>query len=146
MMLLKLDPFKELERTLEGWNTQPFRRPLWEDSTGGVANWTPAVNVYEDKDQLFIEAQLPGIDMNDVNISVTDHTLQLAGERKVEREDKQEGYHFREAQYGKFSRTFTLPSYVNPEEAKAGYERGVLTITVPKQEKAKPRVIPIEAK
>ncbi|MCZ6799662.1 MAG: Hsp20/alpha crystallin family protein [Nitrospirae bacterium] len=145
-MLVKWDPFNELARTIQWWDTQPFRKPLGEDSPCGVANWTPAVNVYEDTDKLYLEAQLPGIDVKDINISVTDHTLQLSGERSVEREDKKDGYHFREAQYGKFSRTFTLPSYVNPEEAKAGYDRGVLTITVPKQEKAKPRVIPIEAK
>ena len=74
--------------------------------------------------------------MKDVTISVTDYMLQFSGERNVEWEDAKDGYHLREVQYGKFSRTFTLPSYVNPEEAKAGYDRGVLTITVPKQEKA----------
>ncbi len=84
--------------------------------------------------------------MTDVNISVTEHTLQVRGERKAEHVESEDGYHFREARYGTFARSFSLPSYVNPDEAKAAYDRGVLTITVPKQEKAKPRVIPIEAK
>jgi len=145
-MLVKWDPFKEIERTLGWLETMPFRRPIWDDRNDQVVNWTPAVNVYEDKENLYLEAQLPGIDMKDVNISVTDHTLQVRGERKAEHAESEDGYHFREARYGTFARSFSLPSYVNPDEAKAAYDRGVLTITVPKQEKAKPRVIPIEAK
>lgn len=145
-MLVKWDPFKEIERTLNWWEGQPFRRPVWDDRNGEVANFTPAVNVYEDKENLYLEAQLPGIDMKDVTISVTDRNLQLKGERKVEHDENKDGYLFREAQYGTFARTFSLPTYVNPDESKATYDRGVLTITVAKQEKAKPRVIPIEAK
>lgn len=145
-MLVKWDPFKELERTLEWWSSQPFRRPFWDDRSEHMTTWTPAVNVYEDKENFYIEAQLPGMEMKDINISVTDHTLQLRGERKEEHAENRDGYHVREVQYGTFSRSFTLPSYVNPDEAKATYERGVLTITVPKQEKAKPKLIPVETK
>lgn len=146
-MLVKWDPFKELERTFDWWNTvQPYRRPQWDDRNDQGGNWVPAVNVYEEKESLFLELQLPGIDMNDVNISVADHTLQVRGERKAEHVDNKEGYHFREAQYGSFSRTFGLPSYVNPGEAKATYEKGILTVAIPKEEKAKPRLIPIEQK
>lgn len=145
-MLVKWDPLKEIERTLGWWSTQPYRRPFWDDQNEQVVNWAPAVNVYEDKDNLHLEAQLPGIEMKDVQISVTDHTLQLRGERKIEHEENKDGYHFREAQYGTFARSFSLPTYVNPDEAKASYDKGVLSITVPKQEKAKPRQIPIETK
>jgi len=109
-------------------------------------NWTPPVNVYEDTETLFLETQLPGVDLKDVNISVTDHTLEVRGERKVEHEDNSDGYHVREAQYGNFARSFNLPKYVNPSEAKATYDKGVLIVKVPKQEEVKPRVIPIEAK
>ena len=146
-MLVKWDTFKELERTFDGWNAyRPYRRPLWDDRNGQVTNWSPAVNVYEDKETLFLELQLPGIDMKDVNISVADHALEVRGDRKVEHEDHKDGYHFREGQYGNFSRSFGLPSYVNPDEAKATYEKGILTISVPKEEKAKPRLIPIAEK
>jgi len=146
-MLVKWNPYKEFESTFDdvfsrGWLTQP----LWDDRRSEVATWKPAVNVYEDKDNLFVEAQLPGIDMKDVKVSVMDHTLELRGDRKLEHEGDREGYHFREARYGSFARSFTLPSYVDPGKAQARYDRGVVTIAVPKQEEAKPKLIPIEAK
>ncbi|MEX0830280.1 MAG: Hsp20/alpha crystallin family protein [Nitrospirales bacterium] len=146
-MLVKWNPYTELEHTVNGLFDQPFGiRPIWDDRNAEVLAWQPQVNVYEDKDYLSIEAQLPGIDLNDVELSVKEHTLQLRGERKSETERTKDGYHFREAQYGKFSRSFSLPSTVNPDEAKATYDKGVLTITIPKQEKAKPRTIQIAVK
>lgn len=146
-MLVKWEPYEDIERTFDNFFGRNFwPRALWDDRNGEVTKWRPAVNVYETKENLSIEAQLPGIDMKDVNISVTDHTLEIRGERKMEHEEKKEGYHFREAQYGNFARSFSLPSYVDPDQAKATYDRGVLSITVPKQEKVKPRAIPIEAK
>ena len=146
-MLVKWNPYTELERTVNGLFDQPFGlRPLWDDRNDEALVWQPSVNVYEDKDHLTIDAQLPGIDVNDIELSVKKQTLHLKGERKVESEKSNDGYHIREARYGNFSRSFSLPSTVNPEEAKASYEKGVLTITIPKQEKAKPRTIQIEAK
>lgn len=145
-MLTKFDPFKEIARTFDWWGTQPFRRPNWDDSNVEVANWAPPVNVYEEKEALVVEAQLPGIDMNDVKISVTDHTLQLRGERKVEREDRQDNYHLCEAQYGSFARSFRLPAYVDPAQATAAYDKGVLRVRVPKLAEAQPKLIPIDVK
>ena len=145
-MLVKWDPLREIEQTLAWWGTQPFRRPLWDDRNERTVNWAPAVNVYEDKESLYVETQLPGIDMKEVNISVADRTLSIHGERKVEHEGNKDGYHFREAQYGTFARSFHLPKYVNPNEAKATYDNGVLVVKVPIQEEARPKVIPIESK
>lgn len=146
-MLVKWDPYTEVEKTFDNFFSRPFGlRPYWDDQNGAGGAWKPAVDVYEDKETLSIEAQLPGIDMKDVNLSVTDHTLEIRGERKAGNQEKKDGYHVREAEYGTFSRTFRLPPYVDPEQAKASYDRGVLTITVPKQENAKPRSIQIEAK
>ncbi len=153
-MLVKWSPYNEMERSFDDFfGRDRFNRPLWDvrplwDETGDVttASWRPAVNIYEDDNALHIEAQLPGIDMKDVNLSVTDHTLELSGERKMEHEDKKAGYLFKEARYGSFSRSFSLPSYLDPSKATARYDRGVLTVTVPKGEQAKPKVIPIEAK
>lgn len=146
-MLVKWDPYSEIEKTFDNFFRRPFAlRPFWDDRNAESATWRPSVNVYEDKEKLSIEAQLPGIDLKDVNLTVTDHTLKIEGERKVEHDDNKDGYHFREAQYGTFSRTFTLPSYVDAEKVKASYDRGVLTVSVPKQEKAKPRQIEIEVK
>ena len=85
-------------------------------------------------EMLTIEAQLPGIDLNDIELSVKEQTLHLRGERKAETEKSKDGYHIQEAHYGTFSRSFSLPNTVNPDEAKATYDKGVLTITIPKQE------------
>lgn len=146
-MLVKWDPYTELEKTVNGLFSRPFGlRPVWDDRNGETLTWQPAVNVYEDKDHLAIEAQLPGVDLKDVALSVKEHTLQIRGVRKGQHEDQIDGYHIREAQYGTFARSFSLPTDVNPEEAKAAYEKGVLTIRIPKQEKAKARTIQIEAK
>jgi len=150
-MLVKWNPFTELERevdrSLNGLFDRPIGlRPVWDDRNAEALVWQPPVNVYEDKDHLTIEAQLPGIDLNGIELSVKEQTLHLRGERKAEAEKSKEGYHLREAHYGTFSRSFSIPSTVNPDEAKATYDKGVLTIAIPKQEKAKPRMIQIEAK
>ncbi|MEC4680789.1 MAG: Hsp20/alpha crystallin family protein [Nitrospirota bacterium] len=146
-MLVKWNPYTELERTVNGLFDRPFGlRPIWDDRNAEALTWQPAVNVYEDKDYLAIEAQLPGIDLNDIELLVKEQTLHLRGERKAETEKSKDGYHIREAHYGTFSRSFSLPNTVNVDEVKAAYDKGVLTITIPKQEKAKPRTIQIEAK
>ena len=146
-MLVKWNPYTDIERTVDSLFRRPFAlRPFWDDRNGESVGWQPAVNVFEDKEKLSIEAQLPGIDLKDVSLTVIDHTLQIRGERKVEHDEERDGYHFREAQYGTFSRSFSLPSSVDAEKVKASYERGVLTVSVPKQEKAKPRTVQIEAK
>ena len=146
-MLVKWNPYSELERTVNGLWDRPFGlRPMWDDRNGEPVVWQPSVNVYEEKDHLSIEAQLPGIDLNDIELSVQEQTLHLRGERKSESERTNDGYHIREAQYGTFSRSFSLPSTVKPDEAKATYDKGVLTISIPKQEKAKLRSIKIETK
>ena len=146
-MLVKWNPYTELERTVNGLFDGPFGlRPIWDDRNAEALTWQPPVNVYEDKEYLSIEAQLPGIDLKDIELSVKEQTLEVRGERKAEEEKTQDGYHVREARYGNFSRTFVLPSTVNADEAKATYDKGVLTVTIPKQEKAKPRSIQIEAK
>ncbi len=145
-MLVKWNPFQEIERAVGCWGTQPFRRPQWDDPLASTANWVPPVNVYEDTENLLVEAQLPGIDVNDVKISVTDHTLQLHGERKEEREERKENYHFREAHYGAFARSFRLPDYVKADQATARYDKGVLTVQIPKVEETRPKSIPIDVK
>ena len=146
-MLVKWDPYTEIEKTFDGFFRRPFSlKPYWDDRNEEVIPWQPAVNVHEDKEKFSIDVQLPGIDMKDVHLSVMDNTLEIRGERKADSGEDKNGYHVREVRYGAFSRTFKLPSYVDPEKVKAAYERGVLTVTVPKQEKAKPRVVEIEAK
>ena len=146
-MLVKWDPYTEFDKAVNGWFGRPFAlRPVWDDRNAEVHTWRPAVNVYEDKDHLAIEAQLPGVSMEDVTLSVNDRTLEVRGERKQEHDKEAEGYHLREAEYGVFSRRFSLPAYVDPNLAKATFSNGVLTIRIPKEEKAKVRNIQIESK
>ena len=146
-MLVKWNPYKEIDKSFDEFFRRPFsRKPFWDDRNSEVVAWKPAVNVHEDDEKLAIDVQLPGIDKKDVHLSVNDYTLEIRGERKADTTKDKDGYHVQEFRYGAFSRTFALPSYVNPEQLKATYERGVLTVTVPKHEKAKPRTIEIEAK
>lgn len=151
MNLMKVEPFKELEALNERfdrlWSELFGRRirPAWNERNWELVNWRPAVNVFEDTDRLYIEAQVPGIDMKHVDITVNDHTVEIRGERKLEHEDKKDGYHFIEAAYGTFSRSFSLPSYVDPDKAKATYDKGVLTVSFPKRAEAKPKKILIES-
>lgn len=146
-MLVKWNPYTEIEKSFDDFFSRPFSlRPYWDDQNSEVAFWKPAVNVHENEENLAIEVQLPGIDKEDVNLSVNDHTLEIRGERKADTKKEKNGYHVQEFRYGAFSRSFRLPSYVDPDKLKATYERGILTVTVPKHEKAKPRTIEIEAK
>ncbi len=138
----------DLLKELDVWGVQPFRRPYWDDDPSTPAlRWAPPVNVYEDKEHVYVEAQLPGMNMKDVKLSVTDRTLHLQGEQKEECDEKRGNYHVREAQFGSFARSFRLPNYVNLGEASATYDKGVLAVKVPKLENAKePKLIPIDVK
>lgn len=144
-MLVYYNPMEELGSTLSWRNAKPFLRTVCDDGNAYVSNWIPAVDVYEDKVSLRLNIQLPGVAMKDVKILVMDHMMKVEGERKAVNDQKQEGYYIREAKFGNFSRCFSLPKYVNPEKAKATCDRGVLTIAIPKQEEAKPKLISIES-
>jgi len=105
-------------------------------------SWAPAVDLYEDKDTLTVQAELPGLKKDDINISLEDGVLTISGERK--NEPKAEGAEYRSERFvGRFQRTVSLPSEVDAEKIKASYTDGVLTVTLPKSEKAKPKQIPI---
>jgi len=106
--------------------------------------WAPAVDIQETADELVLTADLPGVSMKDIDVRIEDGTLALSGERKFEKEDKSVGYHRIERSYGSFKRLFALPDTVEPDKVSAGYENGVLTITLPKKEVAKPRSIKVE--
>ena len=133
----------DLLQELDSWGLQTFRHPYWDDPGAQSVHWVPPVNVYEDTDTMYVEAHVPGMDRNDVKLSVTDRTLLLEGERKCERKESEESCHFHEVQYGSFARSFRLPDYVNPDASAATYDKGVLTVKIPKVEQARPKVIPV---
>lgn len=105
--------------------------------------WMPAVNIRETEGAYFVEADLPGLTKEDVDITLENNLLRLTGERRFEKDTKDENYHRVERSFGTFLRTFSLPSQVDPEGVKASFKDGVLTIEVPKAEEARPRKIAI---
>jgi len=101
------------------------------------------VDIYENADGLVLKAELPGVNPDEVEIRVEDNTLYLKGERKFEKEVKEQNYHRVERSYGTFTRTFSLPNSVDADKVSANYKDGVLTLTMPKKEEAKPKTIKI---
>jgi HSP20 family protein len=123
------------------------RRPLsWWRTPSEEVGWTPTVEMYEKGDKFVVKADLPGMKKEELDISVVGDTLTIKGERKAESEVKNEDYYRCELCYGKFSRSIALPGAVDAEKIEAKYENGVLEITLPKVEEAKPKKIEIKAK
>ncbi|HTR19773.1 MAG TPA: Hsp20/alpha crystallin family protein [Gemmatimonadales bacterium] len=117
----------------------------WQYRDSATAAWVPPVDVMEEKDGLRIMAELPGVKPEDVKISLEGNVLTIHGSKQQLAEEHTERVHRYERTYGAFERTFTLPATVDANAIKARYEHGVLTVTLPKEEKAKPRQIPLEA-
>ena len=131
-------------------NREPFARffeSFLNEAAQGeeVSNrgWVPPVDIQETTDGYRLQAELPGLTKDDINITLENNVLRLSGERKFERDAKKENFQRIERTYGTFSRAFALPQQVNSEKVQAAFENGVLTITVPKAEQAKPRKIEI---
>ena len=115
-----------------------------EDGGTITAAWSPVCDVFEDKDSVKIVAEVPGVAPEEVKISLENSVLTIRGEKKQQAEERNERVHRYERTYGAFERSFALPSTVDPEKIHAGYQNGVLTVSVPKAEKARPREIPIK--
>ena len=108
-----------------------------------LSGWTPALDVYEDKDNLFVKVELPGLKKEQIDISLHDGTLSVSGERKSEEKHEDEEVYRAERFYGRFQRAVTLPTPVASDKVKAEYKDGILTITLPKTEEAKPKRIDV---
>ena len=126
---------------------------LFEDAFGRLLAepaasrpWSPAVDIYESENELVVKADVPDVDLKDIDVRVENQTLTVSGERKFEKKDSGKGYHRIERSYGVFSRSFSVPSGYDLEHIAASYKSGVLTVSLPKKEAAKPRQIKIEAK
>jgi HSP20 family protein len=127
---------------IEDTMNQFFQPPVAGNATADRP-WTPAVDIFEDENKVVLKADLPDVEQKDIEVKLENGTLTLKGERKFESEEKQKGYHRLERAYGSFVRYFTLPETVEPEGVKADYRNGVLTVTLPKKEIAKPRTIQV---
>ena len=143
-----MDPFRDVA-TLQDRMNRIFEDHLERGRSGeeglGTSVWMPAVDIYETKDAVCVRAELPGVDKDAVNVEVKDGVLALHGERKFEKEVKEENYHRVERAYGTFHRSFSLPSSVDGERVTARMQNGVLEVTLPKREQAKTKKISISA-
>jgi HSP20 family protein len=143
--LLKLDPFNLLQvplnRLFEPWALQPFA-----EETLPLTTWTPVCDVYETDKEIVLKTELPGLKKELVNVSIENNVLMIQGERKFEEETKKENFHRVERNYGKFLRTFTLPTFVDPARIMAEFKDGILIVTLPKREEAKPKQIEVKIK
>jgi HSP20 family protein len=108
-----------------------------------TANFAPPVDVYEDEHNITLKIEVPGIDEKDINVSIENNTLTVRGERRFEKDEKEENFHRVERMYGSFTRSFTMPNTVDPEEVSAHYEKGVLKIRLAKKAEAKPKLIKV---
>ena len=117
--------------------------PEGPDEALTTTSFAPPVDIYEDEHNVVLKLEVPGIDEKDIDVRVDNHTLTIQGERKIEKEEKEENFRRVERQYGSFTRSFTLPSSVDPGQVSADYNKGVLKITLAKKAEAKPKQIKV---
>jgi len=146
MNIVRYDPFRDL-RNLQDEMTRLFTGVApggggREDMMNGA--WSPRVDIFENKDNLVLEAELPGMGQNDFELSFENNVLTLSGERKFEKKTEEGDYHRVERSYGSFTRSFTLPQTVTAEGANAEFQNGVLHVTLPKREETKARKIEVK--
>jgi len=143
MRLVKWNPgyMRTFHRNFDDLFDEFFGTPDVRDRS-----WVPRVDVTEHEDRFEVEAEIPGMEKNEIAIEVQDRMLAIRGEKKGDEEKKTEGCHIRERHWGRFERTFTLPDNVEVDKIDAAYKNGVLTIAIPKIEKAKPKEIKIDVK
>jgi HSP20 family protein len=142
--LIRFEPLREMVTLREAMDRlfdDAFTRPLGPASLG-----MPAIDLYQTEDEVVLHTALPGLKADEVQISITGELLAIKGEFKEKQESKEKAYHLREQRYGAFERTVSLPTEVVADKAKAEFEDGILTITLPKADEVKPRMITVKAK
>ena len=139
MSLSHFDPLANL-RLFE----DAFSRMLTEPQTNRP--WAPAVDIYETENELVLKADLPDVELKDIDVRVENQTLTISGERTFEKSDSTKGYHRIERNYGSFVRSFSVPTAFDTENIAADFKNGVLSVTLPKKEAAKPRQVKVEVK
>ena len=144
-VLARFEPFREFA-TLQDRINRVFRDSYSgsaQDDSLTTSSFAPAVDVYEDEHKVSLKIEVPGIDEKDIDVRVENNTLTVHGERKIEKEEKEENFRRVERQYGSFTRSFTLPSSVDPGQVSAHYDKGVLKINLAKKAEAKPKQIKV---
>lgn len=146
--LIRWEPMREmvtLRDAMDRLLDDAFTRPLGL-SNGGRGLGMPAVDMYQTEDDLVVKVAVPGMKPEDVRISVAGETLNIKGETKEESTTEDKAYHMREQRWGAFERTLSLPTAVKSDKATAEFEDGILTVTLPKADVVKPKMITIKAK
>jgi len=137
-------PVARLRREMDDLFRDFFQDWNWPLEPAGEGTWWPDLDLAERDDALLVTAELPGIDPGDIDISVKDGTLSITGEKKQAEEEQKENYYRAERRYGRFRRDIPLPASVDPDKVDAKYENGVLRVTMPKSEQARPKRIPVK--
>ena len=145
-LLTRWDPFREFPTMQERMNrmNRLFREscsPEGPEEALTTTSFAPPVDIYEDEHTITLKLEVPGIDEKDIDVRLEGNTLTVHGERKIEKEEKEENFRRIERQYGSFTRSFTLPSSVDPGQVSAYYDKGVLKINLAKKAESKPKQI-----
>src|SRR6185295_12775384 len=145
MAVVRWDPFRDLNMLQDRMNRlfNDAGRGWRADEPAATTTWSPAVDIFETENEIVVKAELPGVDRKDLTLNLENNILTLKGERKFEKETKEENYHRIERSYGGFSRAFSIPTTVDEENIREDYKDGILKIALPKKEQAKPKQIRI---
>jgi HSP20 family protein len=147
-LLTRWEPFREFSTMQDRMNrmNRLFREsysPEGPEEALTTTSYAPPVDIYEDEHNITLKLEVPGIDEKDIDVQIQNTTLTVHGERKIEKEEKEENFRRVERQYGEFTRSFTLPSSVDPGQVSANYDKGVLKINLAKKAEAKPKQIKV---
>ena len=145
MAITRWDPFRDLNILQDRMNRlfDDTGRTWRPDEPSATTTWSPAVDIFETAGEIVVKAELPGVDRKDISLHLENNVLTVKGERRFEKETKEENYHRVERAYGGFSRSFSIPATVDEEKIRADYKDGILKIILPKKERAKPKQIRI---
>jgi len=143
MAITRWDPFREVVALQNRMNSLFGNLNTENESPLTTASFVPAVDVYEDEKKVVLKLEVPGIEEKDLDVSVENNTLTVKGERKFEKEEKEENFHRIERRYGSFYRAFSLPTTVDTENIAAKYEAGVLKLELKKKPEAQPKQIKV---
>ncbi len=145
MAVNRWDPFRDLNSLQERMNRlfEDANRGWRADEPSATTSWSPAVDIYETESEIIVQAEVPGMVRKDIELTLENNVLTLKGERRFEKEGKDENYHRIERSYGSFSRAFSIPVMVDDKRIQADYKEGVLAIILPKKEKARAKQINI---
>ena len=145
MAISRWDPFRDLSMLQDRMNRlfEDTNRGWRPEEAASTTSWSPAVDIFETENEIIVQAELPGVERKDVSLQLEHNVLTLKGERRFEKETKQENYHRIERAYGGFSRAFSIPAIVDDEKIHADYKDGILKILLPKKDQVKAKQIKI---